>query len=369
MNKIDSVKVFLKEKSYKAIIGRNLLKREKNKIFSSINKAKKIFIITDFVIKKLHLKSFLKFIPKKFIIETIVIKTGEKTKQLKTVEQILNFLLKKKISRTDAIFALGGGVIGDISGFVASTVLRGVSLIHFPTTLLAQVDSSVGGKTGVNTIHGKNLVGTFYQPKLVVCDIDFLSTLPKREILSGYAEVIKYGILADRKFFFWLKTKFCSFGKKINDPNILQEVVKKSVFIKASLVAKDEKDVKNKRALLNLGHTYAHALEKCCKYSRNLLHGEAVSIGICMASRLSQILCFLPTYEVEEIKKLFVVLGLPTNLYFLRNFKVKTDDIMKNMMYDKKVLNGKLNFILCKEIGKTFVCNKVDLNSIKESIN
>ena len=135
MNKIDSVKVFLKEKSYKAIIGRNLLKREKNKIFSSINKAKKIFIITDFVIKKLHLKSFLKFIPKKFIIETIVIKTGEKTKQLKTVEQILNFLLKKKISRTDAIFALGGGVIGDISGFVASTVLRGVSLIHFPTAV------------------------------------------------------------------------------------------------------------------------------------------------------------------------------------------------------------------------------------------
>ena len=160
--------------------------------------------------------------------------------------RIVRKLLKKNISRTDAIFTLGGGVIGDISGFVASTVLRGVRLIHFPTTLLAQVDSSIGGKTGVNTIHGKNLVGTFYQPKLVVCDIDFLSTLPKREILSGYAEVIKYSILSDKEFFFWLKVKF-NFDKiyKINDPNILQEVVKKSVFIKASLVTKDEKDVKN----------------------------------------------------------------------------------------------------------------------------
>ena len=147
----------------------------------------------------------MKFIPNNFIVEIIIIKPGEKSKQLKTVAQILNFLLKKNISRTDAIFTLGGGVIGDISGFVASTVLRGVRLIHFPTTLLAQVDSSVGGKTGVNTIHGKNLVGTFYQPKLVVCDIDFLSTLPKREILSGYAEVIKYSILSDKNFFHWLK--------------------------------------------------------------------------------------------------------------------------------------------------------------------
>ena len=208
MNKIDLVKVSLKEKSYNVIIGKNLLKRKRKEIFSTIYGAKRIFIITDNIIKKLHLKNFLKFIPNNFIVETIIIKPGEKSKQLKTVAQIINFLLKKNISRTDAVFTLGGGVIGDISGFVASTVLRGVRLIHFPTTLLAQVDSSVGGKTGVNTIHGKNLVGTFYQPKLVVCDIDFLSTLPKREILSGYAEVIKYSILSDREFFFWLKVKF-----------------------------------------------------------------------------------------------------------------------------------------------------------------
>ena len=370
MNKIDLVKVSLKEKSYNVIIGKNLLKRKRKEIFSTIYGAKRIFIITDNIIKKLHLKNFLKSIPNNFIVEIIIIKPGEKSKQLKTVTQILDFLLKKNISRTDAIFTLGGGVIGDISGFVASTVLRGVRLIHFPTTLLAQVDSSIGGKTGVNTIHGKNLVGTFYQPKLVVCDIDFLLTLPKREILSGYAEVIKYCILSDKEFFFWLKVKF-NFDKiyKINDPNILQEVVKKSVFIKASLVTKDEKDVKNQRALLNFGHTYAHALEKCCNYSKKLLHGEAVSIGICMASRLSKILGFLPLYDCEEIKKLFIILGLPTDLYFVRNFQIRTDDMIKHMMYDKKVLNGKLNFILCKKIGKTFVYNKVDVNSIKKSIN
>ena len=366
MNKIDLVKVSLKEKSYNVIIGKNLLKRQKKKIFSNITGAKRIFIITDIVIKKLHLKNFLKSIPNNFITETIIIKPGEKTKQLKTVEQILNFLLKKKISRTDAIFGFGGGVIGDISGFVASIVLRGVRLIHFPTTLLAQVDSSTGGKTGVNSIHGKNLVGSFYQPKLVVCDIDFLLTLPKREILSGYAEVIKYSILSDKNFFHWLKKQTNKII--INDPNVVQKVVKKSVFIKSSLVTKDEKDVKNKRALLNLGHTYAHALEKCCKYSKNLLHGEAVSIGICMVNRLSFILGFLSMNDLKEIEKLFVDIGLPTNLNFLENFKIKKDDIIKNMMHDKKVLNGKLNFILCKRIGKTFVYNKVNLNSIKKSI-
>ncbi len=366
MNKIDLVKVSLKEKDYNVIIGKNLLKHQKKKIFSNINGTKRIFIITDTVIKKLHLKKFLKSIPNNFITETIIIKHGEKTKQLGTVQQIINSLLKKKISRTDVIFALGGGVVGDISSFVASIILRGVRLIHFPTTLLAQVDSSIGGKNGVNTMHGKNLVGTFYQPKLVVCDIDFLLTLPKREILSGYAEVIKYSILSDKNFFFWLKYQINK--TLIYDPNILRKVVKKCVFIKSSIVTKDEKDVKNKRALLNLGHTYGHALEKCCKYSKSLLHGESISIGICMASELSFILGFLSLNHLEEIKKIFISIGLPTTLLFLKKFKIKKNDIIKNMMFDKKVLNEKLNFVLCKRVGKAFIYNKVDLNSIKKSI-
>ena len=366
MKKIDSVKLALKEKSYNVLIGKNLVKNNIKQILSILKGAKKIFIITDSFIKKNHLKKFIRLIPKSFIIETIILTPGETSKQLKCIENILNFLLKKRISRTDIIFGIGGGVIGDISGYVSSIILRGVKLIHFPTTLLAQVDSSIGGKTGVNSMYGKNLIGTFYQPKLVVCDINFLSTLPKREMLAGYAEVIKYSILSDKNFFYWLKKNL----NKIlsNDPNILQKVIKKSVLIKSKFIVNDEKDLKNKRALLNLGHTYAHALEKSSKYSRDLLHGEAVSIGICMACRLSSILGFLKINDLNEIEKIFLDIGLPTNLNSQKKLKLKKNNIIKNMLYDKKILKGKLNLVLCKGIGKTFIYNKANINSIKKSI-
>ena len=362
-----SIKIPLKENSYEVIVGTNIINKYKNKIFSTIKNAKKIFIVTDTKIKKLHLKKIIQIISKKYTVKTLVIKPGEKMKDIKTINKIVTVLLKNKISRNDAIFALGGGVIGDISGFLASITLRGIKLVHFPTTLLAQVDSSIGGKTGVNSSYGKNLIGTFYQPNLVICDTIFLSTLPKRELISGYAEVIKYGIINDKNFFNWLNKN----TKKILNNNSFEMIkaIKKSIEIKKEFIIKDEKDLNNKRALLNFGHTFAHSLESCTKYSKILLHGEAVSIGICMASKLSNILGFLSLTNYLKIKNIFYNFGLPIDLVFLKKIKIQKKQILKNMTYDKKNLNGKLNFILCRDIGKAFVYSKIKKESVNKSIN
>ena len=362
-----SIKIPLKENSYEVIVGTNIINKYKNKIFSTIKNAKKIFIVTDTKIKKLHLKKIIQIISKKYTVKTLVIKPGEKMKDIKTINKIVTVLLKNKISRNDAIFALGGGVIGDLSGFLASITLRGIKLVHFPTTLLAQVDSSIGGKTGVNSSYGKNLIGTFYQPNLVVCDTIFLSTLPKRELIAGYAEVIKYGIINDKNFFNWLNKN----TKKLlnNSSSEMIKAIKRSVEIKKEFIIKDEKDLNNKRALLNFGHTFAHSLESFTKYSKILLHGEAVSIGICMASKLSNNLGFLSLNNYLKIKNIFYNFGLPINLVFLKKIKIQKKQILKNMIYDKKNLSGKLNFILCKDIGKAFVYSKIKKETINKSIN
>tara|TARA_B100000427_G_scaffold166001_1_gene137891 strand:+ start:2598 stop:3701 length:1104 start_codon:yes stop_codon:yes gene_type:complete len=367
MKKNYLIKVPLKESPSTILIGKNILKKFKKKIFNEIKNSKKIFIITDKSIQKFHLKKIINIIPKNINVKTVIINPGEKMKNMNTVNKILLFILKNKISRNDALFALGGGVIGDISGFVASIALRGIKLVHFPTTLLAQVDSSIGGKTGVNNKYGKNLIGTFYQPNLIVCDTSFLATLPKRQLIAGYAEVIKYSIIDDIRFFDWLKKN----TKKIllNDDSAIIEIVKKSVMIKRKFVLKDEKDLKNQRALLNFGHTFGHSLEKCSKYSNNLLHGEAVSIGICMASKLSNISGFLSFDNYLKIKNIFSEFGLPIDLNFLKKLKIKKKNVLKNMIYDKKNLNGKLHFVLCKNIGKAFVYNKVKTKFLEKSIN
>ena len=367
MKKNYSIKILLKNNPYEVIVGKNILNKYKNKILSTIKGTKKIFVITDSTIKKLHLKKLTQIIPKNYLVRTLVISPGEKMKDIKTINNALTFLLRNKISRNDVIFALGGGVIGDVSGFLASITLRGINLIHFPTTLLAQVDSSIGGKTGVNSSYGKNLVGSFYQPNLVVCDTIFLSTLPRRELIAGYAEVIKYSIIYDKSFFKWLNKN----TKKLlnNDTFEITKAIKRSIEIKKEFIMKDEKDVNNVRALLNFGHTFAHSLENCAKYSKNLLHGEAVSIGICMASKLSNNLGFLSLSNYLKIKNIFSDFGLPIDIEFLKKIRIQKKQIVKNMIYDKKNLSGKLNFILCKDIGKVFVYNKVKKDSIRKSIS
>ncbi len=367
MKKNYSIKIPLKNNPYEVLVGRNILNKCKNKIFYTIKSAKKIFIVTDNTIKRLHLKKIIQIIPKKIFVKTLTISPGEKMKNINTINKISIFLLKHKISRNDAIFALGGGVIGDLSGFLASITLRGINLIHFPTTLLAQVDSSIGGKTGVNSSYGKNLIGSFYQPNLVVCDTIFLTTLPRRELISGYAEIIKYSIICDKSFFKWLSKN----TKKLLNNDIFEttKAIKRSVEIKKEFVLKDEKDVNSVRMLLNFGHTFAHSLENCAKYSKNLLHGEAVSIGICMASKLSNNLGFLTLNKYLKIKNIFSDFGLPIDIEFLKKIRIQKEQIINNMIYDKKNFSGKLNFILCKDIGKVFVYNKVKKDSIRRSIS
>ena len=292
----------------------------------------------------------------------IIINCSEKIKNFANYERISEKILKTGIDRNSTIVAIGGGTLGDLSGFIASTILRGVNLILIPTTLLSQVDSSVGGKNGINTKSGKNLVGTFYQPKSVIIDPNILSTLSKRELLSGYAEIIKHGIINDEKFFYWLSDH----SKKIFelDNNILSLAIYKSILIKRKFVLRDEKEkLKNSysRAILNFGHTFGHALETFYKFNKKLTHGEAISIGMIIATSLSQKLGYLSLIDFEKIKMHFVSNKLP--IQDINMYNKKIFDIIKKY---KKNLNNKISFFLLKSIGNAFLSNKQSLQEIKK---
>ena len=292
----------------------------------------------------------------------IIINCSEKIKNFANYERISEKILKTGIDRNSTIVAIGGGTLGDLSGFIASTILRGVNLILIPTTLLSQVDSSVGGKNGINTKSGKNLVGTFYQPKSVIIDPNILSTLSKRELLSGYAEIIKHGIINDEKFFYWLSDN----SKKIFelDNNILSQAIYKSILIKRKFVLRDEKEkLKNSysRAILNFGHTFGHALETFYKFNKKLTHGEAISIGMIIATSLSQKLGYLSLIDFEKIKMHFVSNKLP-----IQDINMYNDKIFDIIKKDKKNLNDKISFVLLKSIGNAFLSNKQSLQEIKK---
>ncbi len=261
---------------------------------------------------------------------------------------------------------LGGGVVGDIAGFAASILLRGIDFIQIPTTLLAQVDSSVGGKTGINSSKSKNLIGSFHQPVAVITDADILKTLPKREFLAGLVEVIKYGLIYDVKFFNNLENNY----KYIlnYDQLKLNEVISKSCEIKSLIIKNDEKE-NGKRALLNLGHTFGHAIESFGKYDGKIIHGEAVSIGICLAFRLSSKIGYCPQIETDRVVNFFKQLTLPTSLKELNNFPITTSEMLKKFRYDKKNKNNQLTFILNKKIGKSFIKNNMDENILNEFLN
>lgn len=272
-------------------------------------------------------------------------KAGESSKSLRTLSDCHDQLAAQKLERKSFIVALGGGVAGDLAGFVAATYLRGIDFVQVPTTLLAQVDSSVGGKTGVNLKAGKNLVGAFYQPRLVVCDLDTLKTLPDREFRSGLAEVIKYGIIYDARFFGWLEKNLPALIQR--DPKALTHAIARSCEIKAAVVGEDEKEG-GLRAILNFGHTIGHAIEAISSYNK-FLHGEAISIGQIAAARLSNRLTGLPAPDVERIKNLFQNAGLPVSLKLTRPKREKLFDAMK---LDKKVRDGQIKFVLAERIGK-----------------
>ena len=343
---------------YSIFIGNNYIQSLENKFFK-ILKGKKIYVIYDEFFNKFNLNKNLiekfKKLSSKLSSEVFFfkIKSKDKFKNFENLSILLNFILSHKINRDSVIISIGGGVTGDLVGFASSIVLRGVKCIHIPTTLLSQVDSSVGGKTGINTKHGKNLVGTFYQPEGVLIDINFLKTLPKRELLAGFAEVIKYSFVFDKKFFNYLE-KNTENIIKLKSPYI-EKVIFKSCQIKAKIVSIDEKE-QGIRAILNFGHTFAHAFENLVNYdSKKLIHGEAVAIGMACALRLSVIMQKFSKKEAKKCIGLIRKFNLPTKLKEIKGIKLSTKQILEKFYLDKKVKDGKIRLILCNGIGSALV--------------
>ncbi|MCL4766782.1 MAG: 3-dehydroquinate synthase [Hyphomicrobiaceae bacterium] len=290
---------------------------------------------------------------------SIVLPPGEGTKSFAQLDRVCQQLLELGLERGDAVIAVGGGVIGDLAGFAASILRRGVRYVQVPTTLLAQVDSSVGGKTGINTPQGKNLVGAFHQPSLVLADTDVLATLPARQMRAGYAEIAKYGLLGDAELFYWLEANWQRLFR--HETPALIAAITRSVEMKAEIVARDETETGD-RALLNLGHTFGHALEAWTGYSDRLLHGEAVSIGMCLAIRLSEELEHCPPQMAARVAGHLKAVGLATSIRDISGpgGMPGPQDLLRLMRQDKKVQGGRLTLILVRDIGQAFAARDVD---------
>ena len=349
-------------KKYFIIVGANVQKKTGVLIKKILPNVKKIAVITDKKLPSYILKK-TKLSLKNFSLSIFKLPSGEKTKNIYTAEKLINLILKKKFSRSDCIIALGGGVIGDLSGLVASLVKRGIKFVNIPTSLLAQVDASVGGKTAINSDQGKNLIGSFYQPELIISDTNMINSLPHREMVCGYAEILKHSLILDRKFYFWLlKNGKILLYKK--NKNFLGKSIIKSCKIKSQIVEKDEKE-KNLRMILNFGHTFGHALEAVKKFSKKLNHGEAVLLGMILASQFSYEKKFLPIQDLIQIKKHYLDLNLPIDIK--KSFKKKDiNKIIYFMKSDKKNINSKINLILLKKIGVAMKPRSFAVSEIKK---
>lgn len=290
----------------------------------------------------------------------IIVPAGESTKSWLHLQEVVDGILGARLERNDILIALGGGVIGDLAGFAASIVRRGMDFVQVPTSLLAQVDSSVGGKTGINSVHGKNLVGAFHQPRLVLADLSALDTLPPRQFAAGYAEVVKYGLIGDQNFFFWLEANASEIGA--GGP-ARAEAIARACAAKARVVVADEKET-GERALLNLGHTFGHALEKATGYSDRLLHGEGVAIGMVLAHKFSARLGLAPSQDTGRIEAHLKNAGLPTTLADIPGELPPTPVLMDAIAQDKKVSRGALTFILTRGIGGAFIEKNVDPTAV-----
>lgn len=358
--KVKKIRVNLGDRSYDICIGSKILERIGSKL-KSFSSSPKTAIISNPTVYRLYGKKVLASIKSSgFDAIPVIIPDGERYKDISIVQKIYGELLKHRLDRKSALIALGGGVIGDITGFVASTYMRGIDYIQIPTTLLAQVDSSVGGKTGVNHKLGKNMIGTFYQPKLVWIDIDTLKTLPKRELRAGLAEVIKYGVIWDSKLFKFLeenKEKILSLNKKA-----LGYLIKRSCEIKAAVVSKDERE-SGLRAILNYGHTIGHAIETATGYKK-YLHGEALAIGMHTEARLAEKLGIVNEKSVMKIKSLIDSYCLPSEM----PSKIDVNPLLASMHLDKKAVAGELNFILPEWIGKVRIQKGIKGRIIRETL-
>lgn len=353
------VNVELQERRYPILIGNGLLQDERS---YPVKRGERVMIVTNPTVAQFYLDTVTFALKKRGCeVDYVLLPDGEKYKTIESLNLIFTALLQGNHGRDTTIIALGGGVIGDVAGFAAASYQRGVRLIQIPTTLLSQVDSSVGGKTAVNHELGKNMIGAFYQPSMVIIDTHTLGTLPKREVNAGLAEVIKYGAILDYEFFEWLEAHIDELVALNNES--LQHCIARCCQIKADVVARDETE-KGDRALLNLGHTFGHAIETHLGYG-NWLHGEAVSTGMMMAAALSEQLGDISVADVSRLEKLLARANLPT----LSPDSMQPEDYLPHMMRDKKVLAGKLRLVLLKSLGQAYIATDTDkdlvLNAIK----
>ena len=361
---ITTVPVDLGDRSYDIVVGEKLVAETASLIRRHLpdSAMTRVAIVSDEHVASLHLEALTTSLDEADIPwSTIIVPAGEASKNMATLETVLSQLIDARVERNDLVIALGGGVIGDLAGFAASVLRRGVDVVQIPTTLLAQVDSSVGGKTAINTPQGKNLVGTFHQPRLVIADISVLQTLPPRELRAGYAEVVKYGLIDDPDFFTWLEQNGTALLAGDNEKR--QYAVVKSCEAKARVVAGDERETGN-RALLNLGHTFGHALEAEMGYGDGLRHGEAVSIGMRMAFDYSVGTGLCPAEDVDRLRQHLAGCDMPVNISDIPG-KAQSGDwdaqrLLDHMGQDKKVSAGQMTFILTRGIGKSYVTRDVD---------
>ncbi|MEE9389409.1 MAG: 3-dehydroquinate synthase [Paracoccaceae bacterium] len=359
---MNSVNVGLGARAYDVVIGAGLL-ADTGAHISGLLQRPRVAVVTDENVAAIHLAGLRDGLAAGGVsCVELVLPAGEQTKSWKYYCQTVDWLLENKIERDDVVVAFGGGVIGDLVGFAAATLRRGVRFVQIPTTLLAQVDSSVGGKTGINSQFGKNLIGAFHQPTKVLADIDLLGTLTSRDLLSGYGEVMKYGALGDLEFFNWLENN----GPALSGGDLAarEYAVTKSVQMKADIVVRDEFE-KGDRALLNLGHTFCHALEAATGYSDRLLHGEGVAIGCALAFETSARLGLCSQEEPSRLREHLKAMGMMSDLADIKGDLPDADALYQLMTQDKKMKNGKLNFIMARSIGDAFVTNKVDPELIK----
>jgi len=352
--------VELGARTYPIHIGSGLL--EDPSVLKSVISGQQVMIVTNQTIAQYYLQPLLTCLSQSNLqtLDTCLLPEGEAFKTLETVNSIYSQLLEAGHTRQTQLIALGGGVIGDMTGFAAATYQRGVDFIQIPTTLLAQVDSSVGGKTGVNHLLGKNMIGAFYQPRGVIIDTDTLATLPRREISAGLAEVVKYALLGDETFLEWIEANAA--GLVALDTQVIAHAITRSCRMKADIVAQDEHE-SGIRALLNLGHTFGHAIESHLGYGQ-WLHGEAVGLGLLMAADLSWRLGAITQVDVIRVRKILDTLHLPT----VRPDAMTSDDFIRYMSRDKKVINQKLRFIVFKSIGDAIIIDDVPMSILDATL-